>query len=878
MSFSPANEFEALIHAGNGVAVLDHLESLSREEREAMAGRLDEISRLMQYWWWKRDVVHDTWGMVVTDAQRDAIGVASLVCAPSLQAARFRLPAARVAEVAQRFRPDSLGTLSSDFARTGHIAAALQLATEGLSAYELDEDAVVRMIALARTTHPLREYLLHNSAVLGPVLLRMFEVEGTTEINLAGVDKYSGREEQTWSWNLLRLCEDGLYSRDQLLVGSLATLERDWPQFRAGWFSRFHDALAPAPEEMAPHAARYLGLLQSRIPPTVTLALKACSKLFDKKLVAGEELIDGLPPVMLSAVKAQITAALKILDTMVKRDPACAHAASRVAISGLQHTDPDVQGSIIERIGKWGMDEEGRAHLQGMAPYVTASMRPALEALQPVAGQDGQSWGEIVLPARACGMSPIDPSRALSLPAALDDLVALCARLLEDESDVDLFEVAFGALLAARPFGDADRARFTPVIKRARKLKANLWDLKACLSGEFARFLLAVVAGEHAECPHSRGGALGILAERIEDASGFDVATHRGGFIDPSALVQRAGALGGGVAKLPLRVQVRALLRLAPGAGSAALAAAQALPDTAFRQALCYALGGEWPQHPDQALCLAAARIRHPGADDALAMLVFGDDLPDGARAAQCELHSELVKWDGGEYSQPKCEVQPAPMPVDSTLLAPYRHVSFWQHAESLILFGASLFPSSHEAMWADALPGLAENLQCGEAEWHHGAWLRVLGEPTTQMTPAAAMTLALALMGKDPGRLARAVDAFVTSGTDGRLDAAGLGRAFLALVPQDYFMAGRLAGSMATAAAAHPGMPAVVLAVLGVLCELPPGEVPRDMAKLLQLMHELVLQQRLRLGADVKAALQRAAFTGKANTIRRTILSIEEL
>ena len=253
--------------------------------------------------------------------------------------------------------------------------------------------------------------------------------------------------------------------------------------------------------------------------------------------------------------------------------------------------------------------------------------------------------------------------------------------------------------------------------------------------------------------------------------------------------------------------------------------------------------------------------------------MAFGGGLPDGAAAAQVDLYNELVKWEGGDFFRPRATAAAPQPPVDSILLAPYRYQGFWQDSEALILFGASLFPSSHEAVYADALPGLAHNLQHADVEWHHGAWVRLLGDPVTEMTPAATKTLALALMGKDPGRLARAVDAFVAASLDGRLDVDALGRSLLDLIPLEYFMASRLARSLAAAAAADPGMPPVVLALLGRLCAVPAGQVPRDMAKLLQLMQELALQYRLRPQAVALEALASLPLTGKAQAFRRSLL-----
>ena len=880
MSFKPADELEALIYAGDGDTLLERLEAMPEPQRLALADRLAMVADLMHYTWYDREVIHESWGMRATDGQRDAIAAAMLVCAPAAKAASFTLPAGRVVALAARFRPPSLPTLAQEFWDRSHPAAALQLAQAGLSPFSLDDDGVLRLMALQnRLRMKMRDYLREYIDTLKPVLLRMFDVEGTSEINLASIDKYTFQDEGTWAWNLHRLCEDGVYPRAELLSLCLGTLERDWPQFRAGWFSRFHDRLAPTLDEMGKESERYAALLHSRIPPTVTMALKACTKLFDKKLIDSVTLQEALRPVMLSAVKAQITGALKLLDAMVKREASAAHAASRVALDGLQHTDPELQQAIVARLEKWGMDEDTRAAAQGTLSYLAQSVQPALAALLGESSQQ-EEWHDIELPAARAPLSPLDPSRKLELPAGLDDLVALCAQVLEDESDLDRVEAALGALLQAMPLNEDARSRFAPVLKRARKLNRaehRQYEFKGCVSREFARLLLAV-AGERVASPWSANKVTGVLAARMDElaatGSALDIATHRGGYIDPAVLVQRTAALGADVARLPLTMQVRALLRLAPGSHAAALTAAQALPATPFQQALCYALGSDWPSDPVPELCVAAARIRHPGADDPRAILAFGGDMADGAAAAKVTLRTSRHESKYGDYWQAHGEVSVPTGGYDSGYLAAFRYQHFWVESEPLIMFGASLFPSSREALYATALPEMAAEVQWHEANWHLNAYLRLLADPTAEITPCAALALAFGLMGGEPGQVAMAVDAFVSASLDGRLAAADLGNNLLS-VAGSYFMAGRLARSLATAANAADGMPAVVVTILGKLCELPVEQLPRDFAKLLQLMRELVLQQRLRPAADALAALSRLALTGKALVYRNEILAL---
>ena len=92
------------------------------------------------------------------------------------------------------------------------------------------------------------ELLRRNPDLLVDDVWRLFEVEGGGENSLAAYDKYS-REENTWRAALVELGEDGSLDRERLLDASLDALQRGFAQFRAQWFSAFHEALRPTPAE-----------------------------------------------------------------------------------------------------------------------------------------------------------------------------------------------------------------------------------------------------------------------------------------------------------------------------------------------------------------------------------------------------------------------------------------------------------------------------------------------------------------------------------------------------------------------------------------------------------------------------------------------------
>ncbi len=88
--------------------------------------------------------------------------------------------------------------------------------------------------------------LRRNPDLLVEDVWRIFEVEGGGENSLAAYDKYSS-EENRWRAALVELGNDGSLDRERLLDASLDALQRGFAQFRAQWFSAFHEAHATDP-------------------------------------------------------------------------------------------------------------------------------------------------------------------------------------------------------------------------------------------------------------------------------------------------------------------------------------------------------------------------------------------------------------------------------------------------------------------------------------------------------------------------------------------------------------------------------------------------------------------------------------------------------
>ncbi len=191
--------------------------------------------------------------------------------------------------------------------------------------------ALVREGTIPRPASDAYIYGMLDYAIDAPALLRddpdllehevwrLFEVEGTGDHSLADHDKYTP-DEKTWSHVLLNLAADRL-DRDRLLDASLAALERDFPAFRAGWYSRFHEALAPSPAERATRVDAYLRLLRSPIQPTVTLAVDALTDVQRAGELDGARLLAHVEPAMTARAAGTARDALRLVDGAVRREP-----------------------------------------------------------------------------------------------------------------------------------------------------------------------------------------------------------------------------------------------------------------------------------------------------------------------------------------------------------------------------------------------------------------------------------------------------------------------------------------------------------------------------------------------------------------------------
>ncbi|PXX41608.1 DUF6493 family protein [Undibacterium pigrum] len=920
-AFVAKNPLEEFVVAGNYQGLMTYLQAQDKTQWSQHRASVMRLNKVMEKSRYTLDMSRSAWRSKVTDEQWHCLRAAIFLCGTATDVAEhcwhYLYQPAELIELWKEYQPPSTENLALTMISLRPLAFRIvqSLLINNLIERPTHDNYLLGL--LSQEVHSDRVpdvayWIKHDPDLLQGPLLQLFDIEGTTDISFAGRDKYNHDPAHTWQQLFLNLCQQGVYSRKLLLDKTLGALEKDWIQFRSGWFSRFHDALAPTVEEMRVFSERYLGLCHSRIPPTVSMALKVLGTLQAADAISNTALLTALQPLLSSAVKAQVDAALKLLDQIILKDASLANEAASIAVFGLLHEAADMQKKVISRLGKWSMDAATQEQARQLLPQVATSNRDALTALLGTAVVDASEPPTAIqisqtLPTLQPLPSPIAENRALVLISDIDALIEACAYVFENSDDTDCFETVIHALLKLAPFSTDDKKRFGPVLKRAQKLKpsADNWrNMEKPLARELARLLVFIFEAERLTPTSSfakgRFGVHSVICQRTDDlmdvlAQGKSVPplaapSHQRGYIAPSVLIERAReqhALG---LQQPLQEQVLSLLRLAPCQDAGVRQQAASLPDTPYHNALRYALGSQVSipaKGKDSALYIAAARARYPDEDDTSLIQLYGDFGPDGAHAARYRFEIEISKNEVYTFYHSHLRTTPAPRAIDPAYLSILRHPqvvedegyfrrieSFGGNNESQIRWAASMMPSSLAAVFAEGAHAIANNLDWWEAEWYNKAYLNLLLDPTVPMSSSAITLLAFALAGKEPGQTAIAIDALVVTWLEGRLDASALAQAIHDLLATPQVKASRYAKSLATAARAHALAPQLVFQLLSTMVTQSPQAPPKDTAALLELLNELRLERKQSLPAPTLAALQIMQIGGKGKTALKALLA----
>ncbi|HWQ91585.1 MAG TPA: DUF6493 family protein [Clostridia bacterium] len=716
----------------------------------------------------------------------------------------------------------------------------------------------------------LSDLLLQERDWLETDFWRLFQVDGNGEVSLANCEKYC-KSKETWTKALVELSQQGVLPRERLLDASLAALSRDFIQFRAGWFSRFHETLQPTPAECVARVDVYLRLLASSIPPTVAFALDAVAVADKVQPLPAGKLAVALPPVLNARGKAVVKKALQLLDAAAKREPEQKPAMCNAALSAVLNETPDVQKSVFDFLDRHGDKQDAalRARLEEYAGAVAASLQSRLASWLGESAASSKRPSEVVAEKVAPqAVSRIDPARAIAPINDLGDLIHAASAVMEEPADPNEIERVLDGisrLCDQRPI-DFEK-RTGPLRKRAmqkREKSDKSWSWRPAIERGLAMTVLTWLESKDAftETPEALGHgtnqytfifhrlkAIGRQVQARRAMPLLSAPTHLGGWIEPRALVKRWLLWQKSGLEMASHEQVLSLLRMTPEGRDKALPMAKEITGESG-QAVRLALGEKIKTGNHAALWLAAWRSRQPFGD----LPEFeskhprlGPDAGVGARyewQSQGERrHHEKLSWTRLKLetrTEPKC-----PKKLGSDLLPVLFHGT-WETGEEgekyLMRWATQFWPANREAMFARGSARLGLSVDYADVnDREYCAYVEPLAEPHTELRPMACLALALSLAAQDNALRGHAQDGLIAAISEGRVNVEELGHTMSRLLETGINKFARWAKVLRDVARISPEHTRVAADLITRALRGDPSKAPRDISALLELLFELM-------------------------------------
>jgi hypothetical protein len=748
----------------------------------------------------------------------------------------------------------------------------------------------------------LEEHLLHERDWLETAFWKLFELEGNSRVSLAN-------RGFAWIEAVVALSRRDLIDRNRLLDASLDALNRDFRQFRVRWFSQLHEALVPTVAERAVRLDTYLSLLGSPIPPTVTFALEAVVAIDAAQPIPAKALLPALSSVLAARGKAVVKNGLQLLDRLAERDPAARRDVCHAATTSLLNPAVELQKVVLSLLERYGerADTRLKTRLSELVDAVAPSLRPRMQTWLEAPGSNGPSGapspGSVRKPKAAQPTdhaaskppaSTLDPSRAIIPITTLDELLDRAAAVLEAPDDPNEIERVLDGicrLCDQRP-PDFER-RVGPLGQRALTTLSRFQsrpNFDPVMDRAVAGTILSWLAGNDlfAEATHLIGGhnepfaflfrrlaAVGKQVSQRRALPLLSAPTHRGGWIEPQALVTRWLQWQEAGASPDRHEQVVALLRLAPEQRAGALSAAGPLAGEAGI-ALRFALGGNEEPTRDVALSLAAHRSRTPHGDLPGFGHVFPKAGPDGGEAARYRWQRRAGIPDTGRMTLGwgfELEVEPpVPSNVDGALLPVLlNHRGEFMEGVSrpLIRWTAFLWPAHREGLSARGIPALQLAVEWSDTRDRETCgYLDALIDSHARLGPVATLALALGLAAQDVALRGLAQEALIAAIPELRVDAVELGGALSRMWDTGLSKLARLTKSFAEVARISPEHAVVVAELVRRTLHGDPARAPRELGAMLELLVELQIETDTPL-TDPRTREYLAAIDGTGKSAR---------
>lgn len=777
----------------------------------------------------------------------------------------------------------------------------------------------------------LEDFAVRNVDNLQHEIWSLFSVDGAVR----GEEGYCGENpwvHDSWFHLLPRMAARGLIPRDRLIDETIQALNRDFREIQLRWYIKFHKKLEISTEEHAAQFDKYFNLLSNKVPATVRLALGSLKEIFQVGKLDTEQLLKVVSPALASETKGVVVDALALLKIVGTKQKSLKPRIAALVSPALTHAAADINErafALIQSFAKPELAEVAkavRAHQEHAAPSVRAEIeqwlgvagaKPVVD--KPLDASDFNTRAK-ALPERALnlagllltpgGLTPaplafrrsevpcLDPDRRIEPIRDLDELVEVAtAQLVEpaDNEQVERIYDGIARLGTQRPQHFADLT--SQLVKHA---KEEHWRY-AATSAVALRFLVHAWV-IHGVIPRELESA-SLRARLLQERAGWitqrftqgisqgllAAPTHKGGWIDPRVLVDRALQLQSDGGRSDRIDWSMALLRLAPDYRHDALeTATNVLGEEGA--ALRYSLGGplEKPGHSPW-LWSAASRARNPNDIDQELAKHFPVLAAEQIRPAEFSVVIEKRRVSYSHEDRFVLDVGAAPSMQgehDSAHIAllfqasgrtgrrPYIRDFQLLDIRSI----AGLWPMRREPYFALAASELGNNFDWLEARWADKAWLEPMLEPDCEMGEMAILLLAVGLGYKEPGIAGLATDILIAGIADGRINGEQLGARMGSMLFTGLIKPPRWAKTLGEAVRVSALHAREIRAAIERALADGKGEPPNGLHTLLELLFELSVDSGLTIeNSHTQDFLARLSGSSKLVKVAQKLMKLEE-
>jgi len=713
--------------------------------------------------------------------------------------------------------------------------------------------------AFTHTRHSsLKEELLKRPDLFELEIWKLFELEGTSDNNLAGSETYSNTG---WSNTLLELAEEGYLSRDRLLTSSLDALDKDFMQKRSGWFSRFHEMLNPTLEERVEFQSRYLSLLGSQNPPTVSFALKALTLINKNKKLNNTMLIEQIQPVLYAKAKGTVINAMKLLHAVAKADNTLQLDVSSLATHALCHEVADVQKKAFDLLDEFGdkNDENLKERIRINSDMIAASQRTRLQDWVEI--EHSENNDEYVVD------SSYDPKAKATTIKSLDELISKMGVFLETPEQPGDLESILEAAVRIKPNRDEEFVAKTQALAKRATNIANRSEYEL-LDYSVSLFVLSFIKGlncinETEKLAFKEDSVYSfseVLLEHIRHAASLLTdsgntqllasPTHGRGFIDPNILVSRYLSNTKAGVQMPDLEKALSILRIDKSI-KLTLDFDYDQSRDEFVNAVLYALGYELKVGKNCSLWIAASRIRRPETKDEALAKRFKYRAPDAFEPPKYRIQFE--KETNEEHNYTWCWLVidalpelPKPPNINNipTLFHQYLGRYSWDspvfgHDDLVTRWASTIWPSNLTPYFGYAIHVFSPD---ENSNWNWKCFFEPMLKSDVPMDEIATTLLFIGLAGSQNCQKSMAMEAAIQAIGEERLDIEIASKVMAKLLTSDYILVNRWTKLFSEIARVSKMHSEFIREVIAKSLKHDPAESPRNLGNLIELLYELQL------------------------------------